>query len=76
MCDVNIKQVVALWAVVPCGVSAVCQRFGETERPACFGPEDGGSMFFPNVGIQPKYDMASQPIVNQFLNPSGSAPHP
>jgi hypothetical protein len=33
-------------------------------------------MFFPNVGIQPKYDMASQPIVNQFLNPSGSAPHP
>jgi hypothetical protein len=42
-------SVLVFWVVTPCGLVGRYQRFGGTYSVLC--PEDGGSMFFRNVGI-------------------------
>jgi hypothetical protein len=56
-------SMVAFLPVTPWGLQGGYQRFGGTYCPhfQYFSTEDGGSMFFRNIGAQLQVDTASQP---------------
>jgi hypothetical protein len=49
--------VLVFWAVALCGLEGIYQRLGGT----CFVPEDGGSKFLRNVGINLQLQTVLQP---------------
>jgi hypothetical protein len=60
------KSMTVFWVVTHCGLVGACYSFGTHPQAlpptaSIFIPEDGGKMFFRNVGIHQQVHTASQP---------------